>query len=436
MFWFCFYIFNTEKEIFMKKIAYALMLLGALTLTYSCGGDDDSPPTVADVDEENPTAPANLTQTLSDVTSIDLAWDAATDNEGVTGYSIFQDGVKVQENITATTTTISGLASESSYNFYVVALDAAGNQSEPSASIDASTALTFRTSLSEMGVFTAINDNITPATGVQVYEINSTLFTDYAQKQRLIRLPAGATMKPNGNDLLPVFPDNTLIAKTFYYNIDDRDPSLGKQVIETRIFLKIAGEWQAADYIWNANQTEATYTTNGAEAPISYIDLDGNTQNVQYQIPSQQDCFTCHNNYEKTLPIGLKLRSMNFVPSYANQNQLDFFVSQGILEGVTSAGVSVLPDWTNTTDFTLDERARAYIDVNCAHCHQPGGSIQSFGLDFRYETPFEDTGIYANRGEIEARFGSTLPTYRMPQLGRTILHDEALEMLIEYIDAL
>lgn len=420
----------------MKKIAYILLISCAFSLTISCGGNDDTPPPIAEIDEENPTAPTNLIATLSNETSIDLTWDAATDNEGVTSYSIFQDGVMVQENVSSTSTKVANLTADTSYNFYIVAFDAAGNQSEPSASIDTSTALTYRTSLSEMGVFQAVNGDITPATGVQLYEINSTLFTDYASKQRLIRLPAGTAMQPNGNDLLPIFPDNTLIAKTFYYNIDDRDPSLGKQIIETRIFLKIAGQWQAGDYIWNDAQTEATYTTNGSQKPINYIDLNGDAQNVQYQIPSQQDCFTCHNNSGNTFPIGLKLRSMNLVPSYANQNQLDYFVSQGILEGVTSAGVSVLPDWTNTTDYTLDERTRAYIDVNCAHCHQPGGSIESFGLDFRFETPFDDTGIYANRGEMEARFESTLPTYRMPQLGRTIIHEEALEMLVEYIDAL
>ena len=419
----------------MKKIAYLFLLLGVFTLTFSCGSDDEKP-IVADVDEENPTTPLNLIATLSDETSIALAWDSSTDNVAVTSYSVFQDGVMVQENIPGTTTTVADLTAETSYNFYIVAFDAAGNQSDPSASIDASTSLTFRTLLSEMGVFQNINGDIIPAAGVQLYEINSTLFTDYAKKQRLLRIPEGTTMTPNGNDLLPIFPDNTLIAKTFYYNIDDRDPSLGKQIIETRVFLKIAGQWQVADYIWNESQTEATYTTNGSQTPISYIDLNGDMQNVAYQIPSQQDCFTCHNNSNTTFPIGLKLRSMNFVPSYANQNQLDFFVSQGILEGVSSGAVSVLPDWTNTADYTLDERARAYIDVNCAHCHQPGGSVESFGLDFRFETPFNDTGIYANRGEVQARFESTLPSYRMPQLGRTIVHDEALAMLVEYIDAL
>jgi uncharacterized repeat protein (TIGR03806 family) len=296
--------------------------------------------------------------------------------------------------------------------------------------------LTFETNLSDMGVFAGNLSNLLPAAGVQLYEINSTLFTDYAAKQRLIRLPEGGKMTSNGNNLLPNFPDNTLISKTFYYNIDDRDPSLGKKIIETRIMLKTEGTWKVGDYIWNEAQTEATYRETGSEIPISYIDINGTTQNVNYIIPSKQDCFTCHNNANVTLPIGMKLRSMNFTPSYTSQNQLTYFTNNGLIEGVNPSNITVLPDWTDDTNFDIFERGRAYIDVNCAHCHQPGGAVTNFALDFRYETPFENTAIFPNRGEIEARIQSTLPTYRMPQLGRTIVHDEAVTMLLEYLEAI
>tara|TARA_R110002124_G_C8974490_1_gene515719 strand:+ start:20944 stop:21942 length:999 start_codon:yes stop_codon:yes gene_type:complete len=297
--------------------------------------------------------------------------------------------------------------------------------------------LSFETNLSEMGVFTENITSLTPAPGVQLYEINSTLFTDYAAKQRLIRLPENGKMSYAGNDLLPNFPDNTLIAKTFYYNIDDRDPSLGKKIIETRILIKVEGAWKAGNYIWNDMQTEAVYSENGSDVPINYIDLNGDTQNVNYAIPSKQDCFTCHNNFNATLPIGMKLRSMNFVPSYTSENQLDYLTANNFLEGVSSsANISLFPDWTDAATFDILERGRAYIDINCAHCHNPGGAVTNFALDFRYETQFDDTGIYANRGEIEARVQSTIPTYRMPQLGRTIVHDEAVAMLLEYIEAI
>src|SRR5690606_10041723 len=212
--------------------------------------------------------------------------------------------------------------------------------------------------------------------------------------------------------------------------------SLGKKIIETRILLKVNGEWLAGDYIWNAAQTEATYRETGSTEAISYIDENGQPQNVAYEIPSKQDCFTCHNNNATTFPIGPKLRNFNFIPSYTNQNQLDYLAGLGLLQGVNSGSTSVLPNWEDE-NLLIDDRARAYMDVNCAHCHQPGGSVPpGFTLDFRLETPFVDTDIYPNRGEIIARFQSTLPTYRMPQLGRTVVHGEALQMLNEYIDSL
>jgi hypothetical protein len=76
------------------------------------------------------------------------------------------------------------------------------------------------------------------------------------------------------------------------------------------------------------------------------------------------------------------------------------------------------------------------MDINCAHCHNPDGVVGTFNMDFRYETAYADSGIYENRGEIEARTLSTLVNYRMPQLGRTVVHEEAVTMLVEYLESL
>ena len=74
---------------------------------------------------------------------------------------------------------------------------------------------------------------------------------------------------------------------------------------------------------------------------------------------------------------------------------------------------------------------------NCAHCHQPGGYVPTgFLLDFRLETDFVTTGIYSHRGQIESRIQSTTPTYLMPQLGRSLVHDEGVTMLLEYLEAI
>jgi uncharacterized repeat protein (TIGR03806 family) len=422
----------------MKNIYVFICLLG-LVLISSCSQDDNYVP--VNTDTENPTAPQNLTVTNVTETAIQLSWDASSDNVGVTGYDIYVDGAVATSGVTGTTGSVTGLEQETTYSIYVIALDAAGNESASSTVLSASTAaapLEFKTQLTEMGVYAGDIADLNPAQGVQLYEINSTLFTDHAIKQRLLKLPNGASMEYINSDLLPDFPNNTLIAKTFYYNVNDQNPSEGKIIIETRILLKTEEGWQVGNYIWNSAQTEATLRDTGSEIPISYIDGDGATQNINYQIPSKQDCFQCHNNSISTFPIGMKLRSMNFVPSYTGQNQLAYFIANGLLSGLSNPSqISVLPDWTDETNYSLSERARAYIDINCAHCHSPGGSVPPvYHLDLRYETGFNESGIFDARFEIEARFASTIPLYRMPLLGRTIVHEDALQLISDYVNSL
>lgn len=418
----------------MKNI-YSYFALLLLAILASCGSGDD-PADFADT--QSPTSPLNLMVSNISETGATLSWEAASDNVGVTGYQLYEDGVLSETGITGTSFSVSALLVETEYDFHVTAVDAAGNESSVSNTnsfFTLSTPLTFEKKLSDMGVFTGALSDLTPAAGVQLYEINSTLFTDYAKKQRLVRLPNGQKMEYNNNDLLPTFPDNTLIAKTFYYNLNENDPTAGQKIIETRILIKVDGVWIPGNYAWNETQTEGTYRETGSIESIDYTDINGTLRNINYVIPTKTDCFTCHNNNDETFPIGMKLRSMNFTPSYTNENQLAHFGNLGILDGVTPSNVSLLPDWTDASLDILD-RGRAYIDINCAHCHQPGGEVTNFGLDFRFETIFEDTGIYANRGEIEVRTQSNLATYRMPQIGRSIVHDEAIVMLLEYLEAI
>jgi uncharacterized repeat protein (TIGR03806 family) len=299
--------------------------------------------------------------------------------------------------------------------------------------------VSFLATLSEMGLFEGALSDLTPKSDVYVYEINSTLFTDYATKQRLIKLPGDLAMEYAGDDLLPDFPDNTMIAKTFFYYLDESNPDAGKKIIETRIQLKIDGLWEFGNYLWNDAQTEATYDEDGGTIAISYIDGTGATRNVDYLIPSKSECAVCHFKNTVNTPIGPKLRSMNFNPmnEYVTINQLQFFIDNGLLTFAPDPStISVLPDWQDDASYSLEDRARAYLDVNCAHCHNPDGVVASFGIDMRLETAFDDTMIYPNRGEIEARIQSTLPTYRMPQLGRTVVHEEAVAMLVAYLDSL
>ena len=80
-------------------------------------------------DTQAPSAPANLGASNATQTTIDLSWDAATDNVGVTGYNIYQ-GDTVITTVTGTTYQVTGLTANTSYSFRVKAKDAAGNTSD------------------------------------------------------------------------------------------------------------------------------------------------------------------------------------------------------------------------------------------------------------------------------------------------------------------
>jgi chitin-binding protein len=85
-------------------------------------------------DTEAPTAPGGLhimgTPTSS---SLQLMWNASTDNVGVTGYRIYQ-GSTLLTTVSGTSTsyTVTGLSPSTTYSFSVYAFDAAGNQSTAS----------------------------------------------------------------------------------------------------------------------------------------------------------------------------------------------------------------------------------------------------------------------------------------------------------------
>lgn len=89
-------------------------------------------------DTEAPTVPANVVASNITITSVDLSWDASSDNIGVTGYDIFIDGVLTVQTAT-TSTTITGLASNTSYDFTVLAKDIINNKSAQSAVVTATT---------------------------------------------------------------------------------------------------------------------------------------------------------------------------------------------------------------------------------------------------------------------------------------------------------
>ncbi|GAA2072052.1 glycosyl hydrolase family 18 protein [Actinomadura alba] len=89
-------------------------------------------------DTQAPSTPGNLRSTGKSASSVSLAWNAATDNVGVTGYDVYQGATRTT-SVTGTATTVSGLSASTAYTFTVRARDAAGNTSAASNAVSVTT---------------------------------------------------------------------------------------------------------------------------------------------------------------------------------------------------------------------------------------------------------------------------------------------------------
>jgi uncharacterized repeat protein (TIGR03806 family) len=290
----------------------------------------------------------------------------------------------------------------------------------------------FAPRISDYNIFTGDPSALMPSEGFEGYELSTELFSDYARKQRLIKLPSGTTMRALGEGL-PEFPDSTILVKTFYYFNDARDTAKGRRILETRLIVKAQQKWNVATYVWNEEQNDAFLLTTGVNTTVNWIDEKGRGKVVSYHIPSNRECASCHHSSGSVLPIGPKLRNLN-INVWRNSdlvNQLSYFASLDILDQIDPAQVETLPKWDDTS-LDLEGRARAYLDVNCAHCHSKNGQATDSNLLLNYETPFSETRIQNRKGGIHKQMREG----EMPQIGTTVVHEEAIELIRSYIETL
>ena len=178
----------------------------------------------------------------------------------------------------------------------------------------------FLPNLSQLNLFIGDLNSLNINSNMFKYELNTRLFTDYAHKLRIIGLPEGATLEYQ-DDGFPIFPTGTLIAKTFYYNLDETNPNSAQQIIETRVLIKEEAEWAIGNYVWNEEQTDAFLDTNEHQVKVDFVNEAGEDVEVDYIVPAANDCTKCHINTNLVTPIGPKLRTMNFVVNGVNQLQ-------------------------------------------------------------------------------------------------------------------
>lgn len=288
-----------------------------------------------------------------------------------------------------------------------------------------------------------------PVPGVEPYELTSPLFSDYSHKRRFIKLPDGASMGWSDDGVLD-FPVGTVIIKTFSYLADMGDPAAGETLLETRLLVHRPDGWEGIVYQWNDEQTEAVLTYGGDTVPVSWVHSDGETRELDYIIPNPNKCKNCHENAEIVAPIGPKARYLN------RDGRLEDWAARDLLAGAPAdlASVPTVPPIEDETA-DLDERARGWLEINCAHCHNPDGPAGYSGLDLRYATtdPYArgvckpPVAAGAGSGGLQYaivpgapdesimvfRISSLEPDIRMPEILHQMVHDEGVALIRDWI---
>ena len=328
--------------------------------------------------------------------------------------------------------------------------------------------------LSAWGVVLSDGKYLELNASVLTYELNTPLFTDYAMKLRTVWMPPGAAAVYDANIEFD-FPVGTIISKTFHYEKaagwtetsrkvvgQERDATLdGKgrldlenvTLIETRLLVRYEDGWKAFPYVWNAKQTEAWLEVAGEVRNLTLVD-DSGELDFLYVVPDSNQCAACHapNHTDADIrPIGLKARHLN------RSQQIERWLQNDVLIGVEGE-IPAAASWREPASATLAERARAYLDINCAHCHNSAGAADTSGLHLNSDAPLDrnfglcksPTAVGQGSGDrmydidpgqpdksiMIFRMDHTDPAIAMPELGRSTVHAEGVSLIAEWIGSL
>jgi uncharacterized repeat protein (TIGR03806 family) len=321
----------------------------------------------------------------------------------------------------------------------------------------------------------ALNERVVP------YDLNTPLFSDYAHKLRAVWMPPASAATYSATQTFD-FPVGTIFSKTFYYpragggaRVVSRSADQSKdfaglglnlanvRLIETRLLVRREQGWEALPYVWNAEQTEAILARTGDEVPLELASASGERESFTYVVPNENQCAGCHVTDLKSksiAPIGPKARHLNRDYLYADgsQNQLAYLKKVGYLNGLPDlADVPRNANWLDTSQ-PLESRARAYLEINCAHCHNPTGPADTTALTFDVASAVDrhlglcKPPVAAGRGTgdhlfdivpghpddsiLAFRIASRETGVMMPEQGRDTVHSEGVALIRAWIAAM
>lgn len=321
--------------------------------------------------------------------------------------------------------------------------------------------------LSDWNLFTLTGVELIPNETTLVFRPANQLFTDYAHKLRTLWLPEGTQATLNNGEI--DYPIGTVLSKTFYYPLgtdgnpvietDDGATSITlarSKILETRLLVRRENSWEAFPYVWNDEQSEAFLRVAGASHNVS-LNSESEHFDFVYFVPNENQCSGCHVTEHPDgdmHPLGA-IASQLSATFLNGETQTEQLVVRGWLD---QSPESPSPTSWLDTNASIDERAEAYLNMHCGHCHNPSGAADTSALllDGSHDlainrgvckTPVAAGGGAGDRlysivpGQPEQsillyRMESTEPDEMMPELGRSLIHQEGIELIERWITEL
>ncbi|MDN3493592.1 PQQ-dependent sugar dehydrogenase [Winogradskyella bathintestinalis] len=331
--------------------------------------------------------------------------------------------------------------------------------------------------LSETGIFTNLPTldpatTLTPIDGFVPYELYESFWSDGALKKRWIAVPNNDGVHSGPAEQIKYseygeweFPPGTVVIKQFDLPIDDNDSSIIKK-IETRFsVMGNDGKMYFLTYNWNDDQTDAVLQTTSLNEPVEITTIGGGTRTQMWHFPSNSECIDCHNDANKG-NLGLRARYLNTEYDYSTHdssgqisNQLVTLSHLGILDQpITDTDTPNILSNKSLQDpeATINEKARSYLDLNCAYCHRHDNSNRA-EFDLRVFNSLEATELLtagilnplnidpneeivyagdASKSILYHRMNSVNPNVMMPPLAKTIIDQPAVDLIEAWIDQL
>ncbi len=309
-------------------------------------------------------------------------------------------------------------------------------------------ALAFPASLSATGAFSDVRD-LTPATGVIPFTVNSPLWSDGAIKSRWIAVPNDGPpytadeqirFAPRGEW---AFANGTVFIK--HFELTTNELTGEKKRLETRLLVReMSGAVYGITYKWRSDNSDADLLPGGLDEQIAITTTSGQTRVQTWTYPSRSDCLYCHNQPANYV-LGVKTHQLNgdftYPSTVRTDNQLRTWAHLGMLNPTPNeASIATYLKSVSITNpvATIQHRMRSWIDSNCSQCHRPGGFCPQY--DARFYTPLNKQNLLNTYVKFRDLSGSqlyqrdsTLGPLKMPPLAKNVVHEAAMAVLRQWI---